>query len=113
VVLSRNISCDRGSVNVFVGMVEDRRTWRFGLRERWCCAAERLERRRDSFCDVVVDAGSMWMSVMREKPRLRVVGMSVEMDPFFVGRGVWPMSGDWSVGVVDWEVPPLEREYII
>jgi len=37
--------------------------------------------------------------------------MSVEMDPFFVGRGVLDNGGDWMVGVVeDWELPPLLSE---
>lgn len=51
------------------------------------------------------------MSELREWPRLRPVGISVEMDPFLVGRGVLERGGDCIVGVVeDWELPPLLRD---
>jgi hypothetical protein len=45
--------------------------------------------------------------------RFRPVGISVEIEPFLVGRGVLERAGDWPVGVVDCEFPPLLREYVI
>jgi hypothetical protein len=49
-----------------------------------------------------------------DNPRLRRIGASVEIDPFFVGRRLSENVGDCSVGVVDCDVlPPVLREYII
>ena len=77
----------------------------------WCCEAEREERRRaDSRVVDIEETVSTLKSEANDNVRFRPVGMSVDIDPFFVGRGVCANAGDCTVGVVDWEFPPLLRE---
>ena len=89
-------------------IVEERRWWeRLGERERWCWEAEREARRRIR-SRTAAGLPSVASTALRDWPRLRRVGMSVEIAPFFVGRGTLGRGGERIVGVVDWEFSPLE-----